>query len=98
MTSRLKLSEEYTQNIMGAADHAEAKFKVGDLILFDHFGAKNRPGEIVKITPGAVHVAWHAPSSGKSRVVKLSTKPYPLSTGGTITEFDGKNVRKMESK
>jgi hypothetical protein len=66
--------------------------KAGDLILFDHFGGTNRRGLVVKVTKSSVHVEWTAPSSGKTRVVKLSTKPNPYSPAHE-TELDGKNVR-----
>lgn len=71
--------------------------QVGDRVLFDHFGAKDRPGEVVKITANGVHIRWTSPSSGKSRVVRLSTKPW--TDGGRLSgqpsEFDTKNVRRI---
>ena len=54
--------------------HDGTEVRVGDRITFDHFGARNRAGLVVKVTPDAVSVEWTAPSSGKTRVVRLSTK------------------------
>lgn len=71
---------------------------VGDTIRFDHFGSKGRAGLVVKLTGGAVHVEWQSPSSGKTRVVKLSTKAYAEGLGatlcadGTLRTADGYSV------
>lgn len=48
------------------------EFKVGDRVLFDHFGAKDRPGEVVKVTPRRVYIRWAAPTSQKTRVVPIT--------------------------
>lgn len=69
------------------------ELKVGDKILFDHFGMKDREGEIKKITPNAVAVEWTSPSSGITRTVRLSTKVYagPGATGDS--ELSRRNIR-----
>lgn len=81
-------------------------FKVGDVVLFDHFGSKDRKGTVVKLTANSVHVEWTAPASGITRVVKLSTKLRPqhwydgkfhqeASPDHTTSEFLSKNVRRV---
>jgi hypothetical protein len=72
-------------------------FRVGDRILFDHFGHKGREGRIVKITKSAVHIEWTAPSSGVTRVVRVSTLSRPYSAwqqrpGEMWREIDCKNI------
>lgn len=62
--------------------------KVGDEIRFDHFGGKDRPGKVVKVTATAVYVEWTAPSSGKVRVVRLRHEPF--------SDIVAKNVRLVE--
>jgi hypothetical protein len=51
--------------------------KPGDKILFDHFGATDRPGTVVRVTGTAVLVAWTAPSSGITRTVRLRHVAWP---------------------
>ena len=43
--------------------------KVGDKILFDHHGVKDRPGVVTKITTKRVYIEWTAPSSGITHTV-----------------------------
>jgi hypothetical protein len=49
--------------------------QVGDQVMFDHFGATNRLGRVVKITATKLHVQWTAPSSAVTRVVPISLTP-----------------------
>jgi len=90
--------------VSGMEDHMEKvramDLKVGDRIVFDHFGGTDRPGAVVKITPGAVHIEWTSPASGKTRVVPIKTTPYVKGkpafadlVNGYI-EFDAKHVRR----
>jgi len=71
-------------------------FRVGDRILFDHFGHRGREGRIVKLTAHAVHIEWTAPSSGVTRVVRVSTKERPhwdeSRIGQMWREIDQKNI------
>jgi hypothetical protein len=67
--------------------------KVGDRILFDHFGGKDRPGRVVKVTATAVYIEWKAPSSGKTRVVPVRHVPYPETYSG-YSQLEIKNVRR----
>lgn len=64
----------------------------GNEILFDHFGGKDRRGRVMKVTPNSVHVLWTAPSSGKSRVVVISTKISEYN-GQVYSQFQDKNIR-----
>ena len=52
-------------------------YRVGDRVRFDHFGAKERPGMIVKITAIKIYVQWTAPSSGVTRTVPLRYHAWP---------------------
>ena len=88
-------------------DERAVNFCVGDIVRFDHFGAIDRQGLIVRLTKSAVHVEWSSPSSGITRVVKLSTKLYRspafewTDQNGKVhsheerigSEFGSKNVR-----
>jgi len=74
--------------------------KVGDLVLFDHFGAKDRRGHVVKITATKLHVEWTAPSSGITRVVPIGLRPFTYDHGhGDVQTYPAqylphdKNVR-----
>lgn len=57
-------------------DARVADFPVGTMVLFDHFGADNRSGKVVKRTVSSIHIEWTAPSSGQTRIVRFSTKLY----------------------
>lgn len=81
--------------------------KVGDEVLFDHFGSKDRRGKVVKITASAAHVEWTAPASGKTRVVSISFKEraipawdgYAYQPGATTyVEARSKNIRLIEKE
>jgi hypothetical protein len=91
---------------IGPDTRADA-FPVGTMVLFDHFGGDNRSGKIVKRTASSIHIEWTAPSSGTTRIVKISTKLYRTpafewtDNNGTVhayperigSEFGSKNVR-----
>jgi hypothetical protein len=68
---------------------------VGNLVLFDHFGGKNRQGRVVKLTPTAVHIEWVSPSSGIKRVVSISLKVYFSNPDEPHSQFTYKNIRLM---
>ena len=72
--------------------------RVGDLVLFDHFGGTNREGRVVKLTANAVSIEWTAPSSGITRTVRLSTKTRTHWGGADVpafSEFGHRNVRRV---
>jgi len=70
--------------------------KLGDKVLFDHFGATDRPGTVVRVTGTAVLVDWTAPSSGVTRVVRIRHVAWPGREGRT--QLEERRLRLAEVK